>query len=169
METTIGKRIALLRRKKGYTQDELAEKLGVSPQAVSKWENDLSCPDIMLLPPLAELLETTVDELLTERPPKPETSLVPDGERKNLDDMLFKVIVNSSRGDKVRVNLPMPLVRIGLEMGMKLPQISDNENLRNALSGIDLMQILTLVEKGVIGKLVEVESAEGDIVEVLVE
>ncbi|MCI8502006.1 MAG: helix-turn-helix transcriptional regulator [Oscillospiraceae bacterium] len=169
METTIGKRIALLRRKKGYTQDELAEKLSVSPQAVSKWENDLSCPDIMLLPPLAELLETTVDELLTERPSKPETSLVPDEERKNLDDMIFKVIVNSSKGDKVRVNLPMPLVRIGLEMGMKLPQISDNENLRDALSGIDLMQILTLVEKGVIGKLVEVESAEGDIVEVLVE
>ncbi len=169
METTIGKRIALLRRKKGYTQDELAEKLSVSPQAVSKWENDLSCPDIMLLPPLAELLETTVDELLTERPLKPETSLVPDEERKNLDDMIFKVIVNSSKGDKVRVNLPMPLVRIGLEMGMKLPQISDNENLRDALSGIDLMQILTLVEKGVIGKLVEVESAEGDIVEVLVE
>ncbi len=169
METTIGKRIALLRRKKGYTQDELAEKLSVSPQAVSKWENDLSCPDIMLLPPLAELLETTVDELLIERPLKPETSLVPDEERKNLDDMIFKVIVNSSKGDKVRVNLPMPLVRIGLEMGMKLPQISDNENLRDALSGIDLMQILTLVEKGVIGKLVEVESAEGDIVEVLVE
>lgn len=94
---------------------------------------------------------------------------MPDEERKNLDDMIFKVIVNSSKGDKVRVNLPMPLVRIGLEMGMKLPQISDNENLRDALSGIDLMQILTLVEKGVIGKLVEVESAEGDIVEVLVE
>ena len=121
VEPTIGKRIALLRRKVGYTQDELAEKLNVSPQAVSKWENDVSCPDIMLLSPLAELLGITVDELLNDRA-KPETALVPEAERKSLDDMLFKVIVNSAQGDKVRVNLPMPLVRIGLEMGFKIPK-----------------------------------------------
>lgn len=42
MENTLGKRIALLRRKAGFTQDELAEKLGVSAQAVSKWENEVS-------------------------------------------------------------------------------------------------------------------------------
>lgn len=42
METTLGKRIAALRRDKGLKQDELAQQLGVTPQAVSKWENDLS-------------------------------------------------------------------------------------------------------------------------------
>lgn len=168
METTIGKRIALLRRQAGLTQDELAEKLNVSPQAVSKWENDLSCPDIMLLPQLSELLKTSVDELLTDKP-KPETALVPEAERKNLDDMLFKVIVNSAQGDKVRVNLPMPLIRIGLEIGLKIPQVADNEYIGDALKGIDVEQILAMVEQGVVGKLVEVESAEGDIVEVYVE
>ena len=65
MEKTLGTRIAALRKEKGLTQEELAEKLGVSSQAVSKWENDLSCPDIMLLPSLAKIFDTTVDELLS--------------------------------------------------------------------------------------------------------
>ena len=53
MEMTLGQRISMLRKLKGLRQDDLAEKLGVSPQAVSKWENDQTCPDIMLLPKLA--------------------------------------------------------------------------------------------------------------------
>ena len=52
MNQTLGSRIAELRRKKNMTQEELAAELGVTPQAVSKWENDLSCPDITLLPPM---------------------------------------------------------------------------------------------------------------------
>lgn len=56
MEMTLGKRIGMLRRQKGLKQDELAEKLGISPQAVSKWENDQTCPDISLLPKLAQIL-----------------------------------------------------------------------------------------------------------------
>ena len=64
METTLGKRIALNRRRLGLTQDKMAEHLGVTAQAVSKWENDLSCPDITLLPKLAQLFGITTDELL---------------------------------------------------------------------------------------------------------
>lgn len=48
MENTLGTRIAQLRKEKGYTQEDLAQMLEVSPQAVSKWENDLTCPDISL-------------------------------------------------------------------------------------------------------------------------
>ena len=51
------------RKKKGYTQEMLAEKLGVTFQAVSKWENGQSCPDILTLPQLAEIFETSIDEL----------------------------------------------------------------------------------------------------------
>ena len=65
METTLGKRIGMLRRQKGLKQEELAAALGVSPQAVSKWENDQTCPDISLLPKLATLLGISVDELLS--------------------------------------------------------------------------------------------------------
>lgn len=64
METTLGKRIVLHRKRLSLTQDKLAEALGVTAQAVSKWENDLSCPDITMLPRLADLFGITVDELL---------------------------------------------------------------------------------------------------------
>ena len=56
--------IAELRKEKGMTQLELAEKMGVTDKAVSKWERDLSCPDINSLPNLAEILGVTVDELM---------------------------------------------------------------------------------------------------------
>jgi transcriptional regulator with XRE-family HTH domain/predicted membrane protein len=68
---TLGKRIAALRKEKGLTQEQLAEKVGVSPQAVSKWENDVSCPDITLLPLLADLFGVSVDELLGVKPVEP--------------------------------------------------------------------------------------------------
>ena len=64
MEQTLGKRIMEHRKQLGLTQDQLAEKLGVTAQAVSKWENDLSCPDITMLPKLAEIFGTTTDALL---------------------------------------------------------------------------------------------------------
>ena len=55
MEQTMGKRIAANRKRLGLTQDQMAERLGVTAQAVSKWENDQSCPDIAMIPRLAEL------------------------------------------------------------------------------------------------------------------
>lgn len=64
MEKTLGKRISAMRKRAGLTQDKLAERLGVTAQAVSKWENDLSCPDITMLPKLAQLFGVTTDELL---------------------------------------------------------------------------------------------------------
>jgi len=68
---TIGKRISENRKAKNIKQDKLAEMLLVSPQAVSKWENDISCPDISLLPKLSEILGITVDELLSGKKEKP--------------------------------------------------------------------------------------------------
>ena len=64
MEQTMGKRISSSRKRMGMTQDALAEQLGVTAQAVSKWENDQSCPDITMLPKLAKIFGITTDELL---------------------------------------------------------------------------------------------------------
>ena len=58
-----GQRIAQLRRERGMTQENLAQKLGVTNQAVSKWESDQCCPDIMQLPVLADTFGITLDEL----------------------------------------------------------------------------------------------------------
>ena len=60
----IGGQIATLRKQKGLTQNELGERLGVSFQAVSKWERGETLPDITILPDMAKVLETTVDFIL---------------------------------------------------------------------------------------------------------
>lgn len=60
----MGATIASLRKRRGFTQEQLAALVGVSGPAVSKWETDAACPDIALLCPLARALDTTVDALL---------------------------------------------------------------------------------------------------------
>ncbi len=166
METTLGKRIAAARKEKGLTQDALASMLEVSPQAVSKWENDQTCPDITLLPKLAKILGTTVDTLLSgEEEEKPAVQILPPEQRKDINQMLLRIVVDSAEGDKVRVNLPMALVQVALDMGMEMPQLNGNAALKN----IDLQQIMALVQQGAVGNLVEVESADGDTVRIFVE
>lgn len=61
---TMGMLIASLRKAQGMTQAELAERMQVTDKAVSKWERDLSCPDIHSLPKLAEVLQVSAEELL---------------------------------------------------------------------------------------------------------
>ena len=156
----------MLRRQRGLKQDELAQMLNVSPQAVSKWENDQSCPDISLLPQLAAILGITVDELLSGKQTlAPAVSMVPEEERKELKDMMLRIVVESADGDKVRVNLPLQLVQAAMDMGMELPQMSGSD----ALKRVNLAQVMELVRQGAVGNLVEVESGDGDTVRIFVE
>ena len=165
MDMTIGKRIALLRKEKGLTQEALANHMGVSPQAVSKWENEQTCPDISALPKLARLLGVTVDELLEGKTETTAVRVLPPEQRRDIKDMMLRITVDSAQGDKVRVNLPIALVEVAMEIGMEMPQINGNE----ALKGIDLKKVLELVRLGCVGNLVEVDSAEGDKVRIFVE
>ena len=163
MENTIGKRIAALRREKGLKQEELARTLDVSSQAVSKWENDQSCPDICLLPKLAKLLGVTVDTLLTGEE-KPAAVLKPAAERKDLADMMLRIVEDSADGEKVRVNIPMMLVQVAIDTGMNMSTVSGS----GAMKNVDWAQILSLVQSGVMGNLVEIEDGK-DIVRIFVE
>ena len=165
MDMTIGKRIAFLRKEKGLTQEELAQHMGISPQAVSKWENDQTCPDISALPKLARLFGVTVDELLEGKEALPAVRVLPPEERKDIKDMLLRITVDSAEGDRIRVNLPMALVEIAMEIGMEMPQINGND----ALKGIDMKKVLEMVRLGFVGNLVEVDSADGDRVRIFVE
>lgn len=62
----IGKNIKSFRRRSGFTQAYLAGRLGISVQAVSKWETGTSLPDIMLLPEIARVFGVSIDELFSE-------------------------------------------------------------------------------------------------------
>lgn len=165
MENTLGQRISTLRKNKGLTQEELANMLNVSAQAVSKWENDITCPDISLLPELAEILEVTVDELLSgKKALLPATKILPAEERKDIKDMLLRIVIDAE-GDKVKINIPIALIQAAIETNMEMPQINGKDTLKN----IDLNQILELVHQGVVGNLLEIETAEGDTVRIFVE
>lgn len=168
MKETFGTRFARLRKEKGLTQDFVAEKANVSPQAVSKWENDINMPDITLLPMLSDLLGVTTDELLGKET-VPEVRMLDASQKKPFEQMLLRIVVDSKDGDKVRVNLPLSLVKICLETGLSMPEVSGNKATVEALSNIDWQQMFSLIEKGVIGELVSVQSADGDNVSIVVE
>ena len=67
-----GNYIYTLRTRAGLSQSELAAEIGVSNKAVSKWERDISCPDVTSLPKLAEVLGITLDELMAGKSISPQ-------------------------------------------------------------------------------------------------
>ena len=162
MNETFGQRFQRLRKNAGLTQEDVATKLNITAQAVSKWENDVSAPDISVLVEISEILGVTLNELLGKQA---ETSFVPAEQRKDINNMFFRIKVLSSDGDKVNVNLPLALAKIFVDSGVDMPQIQG----KDILSKIDFKQLFDLVERGVLGKIVDVESADGDNVEIWVE
>ena len=161
---TLGERIASYRKAANMTQAELAEACSVTAQAVSKWENDLTAPDISLIPKLAELFHVTTDELLGV--PKRTVAAV-DPAKVDMSKILFRVRVLSKEGDKVNVNLPLALAELLLSDGAMSSKLFGSKG--DALKSIDFAQIVALVRQGAMGKLVEVDSADGDKVAVWAE
>lgn len=161
MKDSFGKRFQELRKEKKMTQEEVAERLNISSQAVSKWENDISYPDISLLVEIANMFGTSVDTLLGKDEDKPVVAL----EKRDPNKMFLKINVHSAENDKVKVNLPLALIKALLSGGVAMPKIGDKDILKE----IDFKMVMELVEQGVIGKIIEINSADGDIVEVYVE
>ncbi len=152
---TIGQKLSEKRKRCGFTQDEVAERLRVTPQAVSKWEHDVSCPDISLLPEIARLYGTTVDDILSCEA-TPEVVTIKDTDRKNMDDMVLKIRIHE-RGDKVNINLPLPIIKAAVAAGM-----ASHISIGKAdLSNIDFTAVIDLVERGTMGRIMEVESSDG--------
>ena len=119
-----------------------------------------------MLPLLGKVLGISVDELLSgKKEDAPAVRILPEDERKDIKDMMLRIVITSSQGDVVRVNLPLAIIEVALDSGMTMSQVSGNEALKN----IDLNRIMALVRQGAIGNLVEVESADGDMVQIFVE
>ena len=161
MEKTLGKRIAELRKERGLKQDALAEKLAISSQAVSKWENDQTCPDISVLPLLAEILGVTVDKLLTGKDSAPIVQLAPQEKK----DLVLCMEIAAVDGSVVRTNVPMSIAN------QYLSSDACSIVLTEAFQGqdLDLKSILSLAQFGVVGNLVEIQGSDGTSLRIFVE
>ncbi len=118
----IGSNIAALRKEKGITQEELANALGVSAQAVSKWENNSSCPDVSLLTVIADYFGVTVDALLRSGaeeitradPPSTDDNVAAvRGGKRNV-----RIKVTQPNGKETNVKVPFGVVKMGLRVGV---------------------------------------------------
>ena len=231
---TLGRRIARLRLAKTATQERLAKELNVSPQAVSKWENDINYPDISLLPDLARFLGVSVDELLSgasastqetaaqenaaaqesaaevvsvaadepaeivEEPNEQENqgiaaqasgfsfgklfgkSMVKVEKNDEADDSKKKgvrlgngsakhglhVYVVSDDGDVVDMCVPLGLAKFVLNSGIQVSGSYLNQETQEQLSNINLDALMEAAKTGESGTLVDITSADGDVVKI---
>ena len=231
---TLGRRIARLRLAKTATQERLAKELNVSPQAVSKWENDINYPDISLLPDLARFLGVSVDELLSgasasaqesasvqESAAEKSTAEVvsvaadepveiveesteqvsqgiatqssgfsfgklfgksmvkvekndeADGSKKKgvrLGNGSAKhglhVYVVSDDGDVVDMCVPLGLAKFVLNSGIQVSGSYLNQETQEQLSNINLDALMDAAKTGESGTLVDITSADGDVVKI---
>ena len=231
---TLGRRIARLRLAKTATQERLAKELNVSPQAVSKWENDINYPDISLLPDLARFLGVSVDELLSgasasaqessaaresaaeksaaevvavaadepveivEEPNehadqgitdqssgfsfgklfgksmiKVEKNDEADGSKKKgvrLGNGSAKhglhVYIVSDDGDVVDMCVPLGLAKFVLNSGIQVSGSYLNQETQEQLSNINLDALMDAAKTGESGTLVDITSADGDVVKI---
>ena len=231
---TLGRRIARLRLARTATQERLAKELNVSPQAVSKWENDINYPDISLLPDLARFLGVSVDELLSgasasaqesvaaqERAAEKSTAEVvsvaddesaeiveepveqgnqgiatqssgfsfgklfgksmikvekndeADGSKKKgvrLGNGSAKhglhLYVVSDDGDVVDMCVPLGLAKFVLNSGIQVSGSYLNQETQEQLSNINLDALMDAAKTGESGTLVDITSADGDVVKI---
>lgn len=231
---TLGRRIARLRLARTATQERLAKELNVSPQAVSKWENDINYPDISLLPDLARFLGVSVDELLsgasasaqesvaaqesaTEKSAAEAVSIVVDEPAEIVEEpaeqdnqgiatqssgfsfgKLFgksmvkvekndeadgskkkgvrlgngsakhglHVYVVSDDGDVVDMCVPLGLAKFVLNSGIQVSGSYLNQETQEQLSNINLDALMDAAKTGESGTLVDITSADGDVVKI---
>lgn len=159
---TLGQKIAEGRKKCGYTQEEFSELLGVTPQAVSKWENDVSCPDIQLLPKISQLLNISIDELLGNTQKKPEE---PKAKTIDTSKLSFTINITKQNQNPVNVSLPFSTIKRFAKMGNGISGVLGN----NTLNGVQLDEILNIVEDGATGEVFKVEAEDGTIVKFIIE
>lgn len=158
-DLTLGRRIQALRKERGLTQEALAERMGVTPQAVSKWENDQSCPDILSLPQLAKELHTTVDALLTGNV----VGSVPAAPAKAAEEVIVRIAIHMEDGDRACLNLPYTVFSLAACYDMLKFTFSgevgdiDAEKLAREMADVDFRAIAALIARGARGVLVNVQ------------
>lgn len=231
---TLGRRIARLRLARTATQERLAKELNVSPQAVSKWENDINYPDISLLPDLARFLGVSVDELLSGASASAQESVAAQesaAEKSTAEvisvaaDELAEIVEESTEqdsqgiaahssgfsfgklfgksmikvekndeadgskkkgvrlgngsakhglhlyvvsddGDVVDMCVPLGLAKFVLNSGIQVSGSYLNQETQEQLSNINLDALMDAAKTGESGTLVDITSADGDVVKI---
>lgn len=160
---TIGSRIAQGRKAKGYTQEEFSQLLDVTAQAVSKWENDISCPDIQLLPKIAEILDISTDELLTGKKAEQKK----ETQKNNIDTSNLKININVLKPGQnpVNVSLPLSMVKRFAKIGNGISGIVGN----GTIDSVKFDEILSLVENGATGEILNVVADDNTNVKISIE
>ena len=146
----LSEKLQELRKEKGLTQEELAEKMNVTSQAVSKWENDLSYPDIECVGRLAAILGTTVNCIIDGKDTAPHVELC-ETETPEKRILLLSVKV---KPDNMNVN-----VRLPVEVILKAYNENRLEKLLGKNSG-HVESALEIIKSGVVGTIVDVEGEE---------
>lgn len=132
---TLGMMISSLRKDKGMTQLELAEKMGVTDKAVSKWERDLSFPDINSIPKLAEIFEISVDDLMQVKPKteenvrKHKVDEIVDVALKGIGIAMGIAVTVLSVLGELEMNTAFTMLGIGLT-GISISLLKDGKNKR---------------------------------------
>ena len=153
MNNTLGENVARYRKRIGLTQEELAEKMNVSGQAVSKWENGLSYPDVDTLKRLAALFGCTIDELVNGAPAAP---TVKSAEPEKVDRRTLTIRVKGGEASKVCVRIPVLLLKRAAENG-KLKELLGEQ-------GDVVDQVMPMILEGAVGELVNVEQGNATVV-----
>jgi len=143
---SIGKNITMFRKAKGLTQAELGELLGVSNQAVSKWESEMTMPDIMLLPEIAKVLGVTLDDLYGEHK---EYEII---DKVNSDTVTDKrILLFSVKKENTNIKLRIPVQAVH--------SIFSNDIFKKAIPDEDQIdELFKMIESGAKGTLVDVEN-----------
>lgn len=166
MKESFGQRFQNLRKEKGLTQEDIAEKVNISAQAVSKWENDISFPDVAILLELAEMLGVSVDFLLGKKM-EVQAQVSEKANKEEISKRLIRVRIISADKDKVNINLPLALLKLTSSKGERGISVIGGKTFSKA--DIDVEEIIRLAEIGVIGEIIDIESADGDTIKVTIE
>lgn len=161
---SIGRNIAFFRKKAGLTQEELSEKMNVTAQAVSKWENDQSYPDLPCTKKLAQVLRVSTDELFDgERSLPVETDA--DEARISRRFLVIHVETNESvmgRNVNVHVRFPVNVILKSYENGT-LGELIDDEDAVHQIG-----MAVGMIKEGIVGTIVDVQ-VEGTSTQISVE
>ena len=149
---TIGENIAYFRKQKKMTQEELAEKMAVTAQAVSKWECDSSYPDITVMQTLAKTLGVTVDELLSGEQKIPE---VKEATAEKIDRRISLIEVKADETSVV-TRFPVSIVKKAIANGTLRKLVGDEAYEQVA-------SIEGMIDSGMTGPLVEVDNPEAHV------